>query len=75
MANDDRLKAAFKRTRKGVGAAFNRIRSATGQGPDKDPDVELYKTLTPAHFRVLTAKYGKQNMDRYIATMERKING
>ena len=70
------LSAAFKRTNRATRKAFERVRKSTGQAQAApDEDVALYRTLTPLHFRVLRAKYGDENIDRYINTMERRING
>jgi len=76
MPSEDRLSNAFRRTRRAVRGAFDNVRAATGQksrGPD--PEIETYKRLTPTHLRILEARYGKANMERYIRTMERRING
>ncbi|NIR15646.1 MAG: hypothetical protein GWN86_17650 [Desulfobacterales bacterium] len=74
-SESDKLNRAFKRTRRAVRAGFRSVRSASGQAPAVDSDIETFKRLTPAHFRVLEARYGAENLARYRAVMERKING
>jgi hypothetical protein len=57
-----------------VDKAFDDLLDKTGSG-EGDPDLNRYNQLMPSDFKGLEKRFGKDEVDRYIKTMEAKRMG
>lgn len=63
-------KANFDKLQRAVAKNFDRIAAVAVADTDNDPDLQTYEGLTPQAFSAISAKYGPDNLVKYVKTME-----
>jgi kynureninase len=68
MARKDHFKSSVSQLHNATDKAFKGVHGIIGDS--RNPNVRLYESLTPEHFKRFTDMYGEESVMNYIKQME-----